>query len=560
MLPTVADLLDLPVLAAGEPQVLVGGDAMDRQVRWVHVSELSDVAGTLSGGELILSTGMALTGAAAALEGYVASLAGAGAVGLVVELGQHVQAAPPALVSAARRQRLPLVVLRRTVRFVEVTEVVHARIINAQYEEMQFSERVHTSFAALSVEGAAADDVLARASALSGHPVVLEDLAHHALAFGGPVPAQQLLHDWESRSRLVPLAAGTTSAGPEGWTCTPVGPREARWGRLVVPRRTTGQPGVPLVLERAAETLTISRLLQRDALSVELEAQDAVLQDLLRRGATDEAALRSRLRALGLRTGGAYAVLVAQLAGPGAGNDPAPSDREVLACVVDATRRLRLSAVAGVLHPGQVGAVLSCRSEQDERAVVQRLHEALAGTPHGRDLTYGASAPVPALSALPGAVEEAAHVARVAATLPLRRTPGVHRSVDLGVRGLLWWLRHDPRLQSFTEAQLGPLLTHHATHRDDLLDALRHYVTADGSVTAFARAVHLSRPAAYARLDRLRSVLGVDLSDPEARLSVHVALLAHDQSERPGASGRREGLRSEVPPAAPRPGDGPPAQ
>jgi PucR C-terminal helix-turn-helix domain/Aminotransferase class-III len=47
-----------------------------------------------------------------------------------------------------------------------------------------------------------------------------------------------------------------------------------------------------------------------------------------------------------------------------------------------------------------------------------------------------------------------------------------------------------------------------------------------GAVSAFARAVQLSRPGAYARLDRLRSLLGADLGHARNRLSLHLALLA----------------------------------
>ena len=45
-------------------------------------------------------------------------------------------------------------------------------------------------------------------------------------------------------------------------------------------------------------------------------------------------------------------------------------------------------------------------------------------------------------------------------------------------------------------------------------------------MTAFAAAVGLSRPAAYARLARLRELLGRDLEQPRTRLSLHLAVLA----------------------------------
>jgi purine catabolism regulator len=45
-------------------------------------------------------------------------------------------------------------------------------------------------------------------------------------------------------------------------------------------------------------------------------------------------------------------------------------------------------------------------------------------------------------------------------------------------------------------------------------------------MTQLAEQLHLSRPATYARVNRLEQRLGRQLSDPETRLSLHLALLA----------------------------------
>ncbi|WP_134667221.1 MULTISPECIES: helix-turn-helix domain-containing protein [unclassified Amycolatopsis] len=46
-------------------------------------------------------------------------------------------------------------------------------------------------------------------------------------------------------------------------------------------------------------------------------------------------------------------------------------------------------------------------------------------------------------------------------------------------------------------------------------------------MTEFAKALNLSRPAAYSRLGTIERLLGVDLSDSDTRLSLHLAVLAH---------------------------------
>ena len=184
MYPTLAEVLALPVVRAAAPRVRAGSAGLDVPVRWVHVSEQRNPAGTLTGGELLLSIGVSLADPAADLAAYVTSLRDAGAVGLVVELGQHVRLLPEELVQAARALDFPLVELARSVRFVEITEVVHARILDSQSTRMRFTQRVHDTFRVLAVEGGGSARVLAEAAALTGHPIVLEDLAHRALSFG----------------------------------------------------------------------------------------------------------------------------------------------------------------------------------------------------------------------------------------------------------------------------------------------------------------------------------------------------------------------------------------
>ncbi|GGS58516.1 PucR family transcriptional regulator [Actinokineospora fastidiosa] len=536
MYPTVADVLATPAVQAGRPRVRAGGDALDRPVRWVHVSEISNVAGTLEGGELLLSTGIVATDPGVDLAAYVAALRDAGASGLVVELGGHLPALPEPMVRTARRLGFPLVELRRTVRFVEITEAVHARILNVQHERLRFTQTVNEVFTTLTVEGARVEEILAKASALGDHPVVLEDLSHHAIAFSGTTQAEELLRDWEARSRLAAAGAETAVAGPERWLCTPVGPRRGRWGRLVVPLAVTDADRVAAVLERAADTLAITRMLHGEGRDVSLDAHGGLLRDLLAGQLTDERAMSARLRALGLRPGRAYAVLVLAVGSPG--SPSAALDQAALDAAAATARAQGRAALTGVTAPGRVAVVFPCPSEADEPAAVRSFLSAMAAQPRlPSGTSAAAAAPAGKLTGLSAALEEATHIADVVAADPDRvGEREVYRSRDLGARGLLWSLRADPRLHRFAELQLQPLLSHrsprHGDEQDQLLDLLRTYLAANGNIAVLARTLHLSRPAVYARLKRLSDVLGRDIADAETRLTLHLAVLAYDQAAR----------------------------
>ena len=535
MYPTLAEVLELPVLQAAAPRVKAGAVGLDVRVRWVHVSEQRNPAGTLTGGELVLSTGIAMADPTTDPDAYVAALQDAGAAGLVVELGRHVRSLPTPFVEAARAAGFPLVELARAVRFVDVTQVIHARILHSQYARMQFTQRVHDTFRTLSVESGEVSRVLAEVTALVGLPVVLEDLGHRALSFAGDVPPAALLQDWTARSRQVPGSADTATTGPEGWITTPVGPRSRRWGRLVVPQRAVDDEAerVGLVLQHAADALTIGRLLGDDSLAVELEAQGELLQDLLRSTTLDEPALRARARALGLPAGGVLTVVVL---GGALGDEP---DRELVEAAAAAARTVRVPAVVGRLAPGSVAVVLSCRSPESEAGTVA---EVLALLPEGAVRVAGAAGPVSAFTSLASAVAEAAFVVDVVTASPgapaREGTPSLRtsRAADLGAQGLLWQLRTDPRLLSYVDAQLGPVLRLEDRARRQVLETLSSYLEAGCVMTAFAARSQLSRPAAYARMARLRELLGRDLEQPRTRLSLHLALLALQQGPREAAA------------------------
>src|ERR1022692_1144368 len=75
MLPTLAEILELDAVRRGAPRVLAGAGLLDRPVRWVHAIEVPDAARLLHGGELVLTTGIALPAEPALQARYVAELA-----------------------------------------------------------------------------------------------------------------------------------------------------------------------------------------------------------------------------------------------------------------------------------------------------------------------------------------------------------------------------------------------------------------------------------------------------------------------------------------------------
>ncbi len=547
MLPTVADLLDLDVIRRGSPRVVTGPDGLGAQVRWVHVLELADAAHLLRGGELVLTTGVALPTEPVLLARYAAELAAAGVSALAVELGRrYVGTLPAALVGSAADSGLTLIAFEHEVAFVEITEAVHARIIDAQLAELRASERMHEVFTELSVAGATPDEIVRQAAILAGQPVILADLSHRVLACEpGRADPARLLAGFARRSRALRASGRTAYDEASGWLYTPVGARGEDWGRVILACDRPPRDADTVLIERAATTLALGRLLTRHAESLDRQAHRTLITGIISQALADPAEAAVRARALGVPVDGRQLIaMVLRLRDP-AGVSPGSGSGalgvsaharvlDVADAAAAACRAERIPSLVGTLDDARAGAMLSVSPRADADRVLASLAARLGSDWDG--LIIGVGTAVGSIRDVRRSFLEATQVADVAAERPDGWNlvgpgsgagpgrPPLYRLADLRLRGLVHLLRDDPRVQTFVERELGPLLS--AEPDTALLSVLAAYLAAGGNKAAAAKRAHLARPTFYERLRRIERILGTDLDAAESRTSLHVALLA----------------------------------
>lgn len=593
---TIADVLELPVITAGQPEVLAGEARLSRAVRWVHVTELLDPASFLEGGELILTTGMPQVDDPALVRDYVDQLADIEAAGLVFELGRRYQRAPDALVHACRDRDLPLIVLGRGVRFIEITQTVHALILDAQGELLRRSQRINDTFSALTLRGASAGEIAEAAAELTGCPVVVENLVHQAVICApAGRPVGRVLSAWPRRSHATPTPDATAPSGPEEWLVMPLERNGGRWGRLILlPDETdpvTGPEHV-MVLDRTAATLNLTRL--SGYARWEREAHRTALRDLVDRRFRTPTDARHRAESLGLpvtghrlmallirhdteaiafrpasgtasgwapgkATGGAPGKASGRAAGVASGSAPGktsgPSAGAATGPAPDAGVGAPAGAGGGAADRDAFGDRLAAHlAASGVRAIVGATGPgvtgvliALARTTAWQPVAHrigrfaaeelGPDAVVAAGSGVADLADVARsfHEARqvIDAIRPGTARRPVHTQADIGLPELLYALRDDPRVQGYVQRQLGRLTEHDARHGGDLLGTLRHYLAETGNISAAAKRSGLSRQAFYQRIRTIERICGADLSDGAHRTQLHVALTALDALSSP---------------------------
>ncbi|WP_337003716.1 MULTISPECIES: PucR family transcriptional regulator [unclassified Microbacterium] len=491
---TVAEVLAESALQAGEPEVVVGGGALDAEVRWAHVSDSAGVARLLDGGELLLSTGAGWPERPEEQTAFVRGLHRVGIAGIVLELGASHPRVPDAVAQACAEVGLALIALTSEVKFVTVTEAVHRALIAAQTDALHERQHLHELFTALSLQGAPADVVVAETARALGSPVVLQNLAHEVIAVEGlRVPVADVL-------------AGLDDVDVES---VPVQARGVRWGTLSALPGPSHPAGRHTVLEQGATALAFGCLADGGDAEWAVLAQSGLIDDLLGARFANPDDIRARLAAGGF-------VL---------------ADHHCHGIVA----RGAVSASELAYRARQAGcAVVAARVDQDDVALLSApasvpLTDAVLARIAGPDRTVFVG---PVADDVLGLLASVRAARDLAAGDPSRTGSRVRRVEDRPLERLVASLRDDHRLHEHSERMLAPLITHDRERHGDLLDVLTALVAHPGNRSAAATASHLSRSVFYQRLAVIADLLDVDLDDGETLAALHLALSARRSATR----------------------------
>jgi hypothetical protein len=512
------ELLEAPDLRL---RVLVGQDALDRQVSGVFTTDLLDPRRYLSGGEIVL-TGLMWRRDPEDSEAFVSAVVAAGAVALAAG-DAALGSVPGDLVLACRRHRLPLFEVPVDVSFAAITEQV-------------LTARLHMAGPAGPGPAVARLRSLAGTPAGASLPALFTAGSEYGVAGWVMSAAGRLIAGVEPAPAAAlrrALAAAWLSAGDRPATVLADGAPYSLWpvpGRPV--QRLTGwfvalagdqagwDEGRRAVAAELAGLAAGHRARHENGQRAVRVSADSALRRVLdwRAGAAEDGEIAAALRRCGLAPGGPL-VAVALTAGA-ADTDPAELP-EVARALLEELLPTPVAGVSGAeavaLAPGGEEVVAGIREAVSALAQVPRL-----------DLAFGVSV----LAAGPGtgwtaagaahAVTQARRARRLAA-LP----GGGVRLVDaaaIGSVGLLLTLLPAEAGQAFRATLLDPLLAYDAEHGTELVRTLEVFLGCSGSWTRAAEAMFVHVNSLRYRIRRIEELTGRDLGSLEDQAALLLAL------------------------------------
>ena len=509
------------LLADLDVRVLAGEAALDAPVRWVHISELADPTPWLSGGELLLTTGLQL-GDEGDQRAYVDRLVDHGLAGLGVGVGFAHDSVPPALVEVAAARDFPLFEVPYELPFIAVTEQAFTRLVNEQYALLRRSiaaqERLHRVVLAergldgivgalAGLVGGAALVLDARGQPLAKRPFrrPLDDEAVEALAAearehtrrGDAQPFVPTTADLAPRALALPVAAEGRRA-PQAW--------------LVAVKDSGGLAEVDrLVLHQAATVVALELLRRRVADTTERRLAGDVLHALV----TGELAgpdLARRLEPFGL------GARVAALVMAPAGDRRAPGLEEALSL------SLRDEAVPALvaIDEGRACALVPGLAEDELFELGERVRARMTSET-ATPILGGAGRAVAAHE-----VRRALHEARCALEArelgAVNGDGGLATYRDLGSFQLLLSLQDHDALALFCDSLLGPIEDGEGQYGGELVRSLEAFIECNGQWERAAQRLFCHRHTLRYRIRRIEELTGRDLSNARDRIEFWLAL------------------------------------
>ncbi len=547
-------ILALPVLRSATVRTAKG--ACDRLVKWITVIE-PPAPNFVREGEFVLCTAMGCDSSPHLLEQFVEDVASAKAAAIGIVMGHYIDAIPAPVVALAERHRLPIIEMPRDVRSSDVSQAV---LDAEEYRTLEAAQQIQQTVFDLILRGGTLSDVAGVVQHRIGRPTLIVDVNGTVLGSkGGGHRLQELFaaaRETESKERAHASGMRTLRAGDLLAIEMPIRATERVDGYLLL----GGAEGdaAPftarqrLMLEHVSIACGLLFLQQYAERSGQEQLRESFVWSLALGGLREDEAA-AKCESLGCRMDRHHACLVGLAEREGGG--AAPSE-----ATADDLLRMR-QLIAGEV--ARVGAAIGTRSMtahrrdrllvyveddldaglQDVHRFLDRLDERLHETLPQVVVSWGIASVEGAGAAM---FSGAYRAAQEALEIGYRQNGRGQRTASRDVRlhRALMRLSGDPDVRSLMSRTLSSLLDYDRRKHGSLIPTLVAFVRARGRISETGRILNVHRQSLLYRLNKIESLTGRSLSDPEHwfLLSFALRLAALDGSEQ-SLSERRMGTR-----------------
>ncbi len=522
-------------------QLLAGEGGLDLPVRWVHISELADPTPWLSGGELLLTTGLQLDTPESHRE-FVARLADHQLAGMGFGTGFTHESVPPAALEIAEERDFPVFEVPCELPFIAITEAAFSQLVNEQYAVLKRALAAQERLERIVLSERGLEALAGTLATLIGATVIVFDSRGEPLmqrAFRRELDAdalRALQSNVRERARRRETRGFTPSAtegnqglalpvafdgAPKKGGATPARAPEA-W--LVAVKDAGPLSDFDrLTLHQAVTIVALELLRSRVAGDTERRLAGDLLEALVR-GELSGSELTRRLAPFGLAQ--RVAAIVVQARSDGA--DMALLESALGAAIRDegatgliaSTGTLSCALVAG-LDDQDLFALAEVVANNAIGAVDAPVHVGVGRavpSEQARRSFHEARCALESLAMATGVGEEEN------GSEPVIAAPQVATYRDLGSFQLLLSLQDEEALRLYCDSLLGPIEASEGHYGGELMRSLEAFIEENGQWERAAKRLYCHRHTLRYRIRRVEELTGRNLSTARDRIEFWLAL------------------------------------
>jgi len=487
-------------------ELVAGRSGDEREVRWVHVSEVADPTPWLRGGELLLTTGLQLAAADAAA--YVDRLADAGLAGIGFGIGMEHDEVPSALVERADERGLPVLRVPVDAPYISISEAVSNMLAAERYEAVTRAFEAQQTLTRAALAGSSETLIHETARQLRGWAVLTDGNGEAVTSWPVTAAAEHLpslLPDLVRARHGAARSAAAIISPSESTVIQALSIDGLPRGFLVV--------GVPhaigayerLVLSGAVALLTLESERTREVSSRLQRLRSDVLMQILRSSRPPADAAR-QVRSWGLDPLALRMIVHVR---------PVADGRRVYEQMLTAIADAQSPVAATYLEHGDEARIVVLGPADGEELddVLSRIGVA------GGTVGVGGACSIESVDRSFRSAVRAAEIGRI-------EQRSITRFDDLAAMQLLLRSDQQEATSAYVASVLGPLAIAAATPKLEVLrTTLQTFLGNNGHGNETAAALGIHRHTLRARIDRIAELTGRDPDSSYGRMELWLALL-----------------------------------
>jgi len=520
---TVHEALKIGGLRYGK--VIAGLNGMNRQIEHVTVLEVPDIIQWLKGGELILTSGFAISKDEGEQITLIRELATKGASALVIKTQRFLDLIPKAMLEAANKYELPLVELEHNISYIDIIRPIITEIITRETASFQ------RQLTEIAIAGGGIEQ---RLSVLSEHiknPIAILDKMGNILA-ESPKPWFKVTSIIEKIKNSGLISETSTIYEDMSYHIFPLIIEGCVEGYLVLGELFGKIEENILLLVKGTLSIFNIDLLQRKTLKDIVEGfRSDFLEDLLLGHIKSESVAQRRANFLGYPTEGNFLIVVIS-------REPKLNEKQIMNFQHKFMQNLdsifndeKLTIVEAIEGKNIVLLVHLKKVEEFTTNLIE-LQAIL------KDIRFGAFTM--------GIGEIFTNLIETRKSF-LEATEALEFGIefwgegsctffsDIGIYRLLWIIKDNAELEHYIPQGLLQLKKYDTEQNTELLKTLEKYLKNAGNSKKTAAEMFIHYKTLQYRLERINEISGMDLNSGESRLELHLGLKILDICSKRGS-------------------------